>query len=105
MARNTGRKPNKPMTYLERMHMWMRLGEGKPTRDEVRAAGTLLSRGDVLYNRWQEHQWGPAERVLTVVADVRSMPFFILEDETGKTVWMRTRTLLTRYRLHPSGPR
>ena len=104
MARNTGRQPNKPASYLERMRLWNKLGVGTPTRAEVRRAGEILSRNDTLYNRYQEHQWPAYERVLVVVQDVRGTPFFILQDMTGRTTWMRTRTLLKRYALHPSGP-
>jgi len=92
-------------TYQEKLTRWIELANGTPTRNDVREAGKLLSKGDVLYNRWNEHGIESGMRELVVVADVRGTPFFILEDNSGKTTWMRTRTLLKRYKLHPSGPR
>lgn len=74
-------------------------GTGKfPTRAEVRAFGKEVSKGQVFTNRWSEHQWVPGERRLTVVADVPGKAFFILEDQYGATTWMRSRTLMRRYR-------
>ena len=74
----------------------------KATRVEVRVFGRQLKRGMTLVNRWKEHNWPAGTRHLTVLHDVRSLAFFILEDQTGKTTWMRTRTLLERYRVEPS---
>lgn len=72
------------------------------SRAEVRAFGRRLKRGMTLVNRWREHGWPATTRQLTVIRDVRSLAFFILEDQTGKVTWMRTRTLLERYRVEPS---
>ena len=94
------------MQYEERLERWLALSHGEPTRAKVREAGKLLVKGDVLYNRWDEHGVEAGHRELVVVADVRKSPFFVLDDVfNGKTTWMRTRTLLKRYKLHPSGPR
>lgn len=76
------------------------------TRAEVRRFGKMLKKGDRLANRFKEHGWERVERVLTVLHDVPGRAFFILQDEDGKTTWMRTRTLLQRYTLLPKpGPR
>lgn len=74
----------------------------KATRAEVKDFGQQLKRGMTLVNRWKEHHWPAGVRQLTVTHDVPGRAFFILQDQTGKTTWMRTRTLLERYRVVPS---
>lgn len=69
----------------------------KASRAQVKAFGLELARGDKLVNRYKEHGWMGGERELTVLHDVPGKAFFILQDQDGKTTWMRTRTLLERY--------
>ena len=66
-------------------------------RADVRAFGRDLNVGDTLVNLYPERGYQGGERLLTVVATVRPLGFFVLEDDDGMTAWARTRTLFSRY--------
>lgn len=75
----------------------------KATRAEVKRFGQEVARGDHFINRYKEHGWMGGERELVVLHDVPGRAFFILQDQDGRTTWMRSRTLLERY-LHVERP-
>lgn len=69
-------------------------------RISVKEFGKLLSRGDTVHNLYTEHGRKPYTRNLEVIQDVPGRAFFILQEEqTGKIVFMRTKTLRDRYEI------